>query len=114
MYFRHPECLPYLGTWTVYFIMGNHVYVIQALGLSTLLYRIKKNFVYAFQSPGVSPLFSDLDCLLCYAGLKSQTFVYTFHSLGVSPLFRDSDWLLYNEKLCLHYSVTWTVYTVQA
>ena len=68
----------------------------------------------AFLSPGVSPLFSDSDCLLCCAGLKSQNFVYAFHSLGVSPLFRDSEWLRYNEKLCLHYSVTLTVYIVQA
>ena len=94
MYFSHPEYLPYSGTRTVYFIMGNYVYV--------------------FLSPGVSPLISDSDRLLCYAGLKSMNFVYAFHSLGVSPLFRDLDWLLYNEKLCLHYSVTWTVYTVQA
>ena len=93
MYFSHPECLPYSGTWTVYFVT--------------------RNYVYAFQSPRVSPLFSDSDCLLCCAGLKSN-FVYAFHSLGVSPLFRDSEWLRYNEKLCLHYSVTWTVYIVQA
>ena len=89
-----PESLPYSGTWTVYFVT--------------------RNYVYAFQSPWVSPLFSDSDCLLCCACLKSQNFVYAFHSLGVSPLFRDSEWLQYNEKLCLHYSVTWTVYIVQA
>ena len=62
----------------------------------------------------MSPLISDSDRQLSYAGLKSMNFVYAFHSLGVSPLFRDSEWLLYNEESCLHYSVTWTVYIVLA
>ena len=50
MYFSHPECLHYSGTQTVYFIVGNYVYV--------------------FQSPGVSSLFRDTDCPL-YCGTRT-------------------------------------------
>ena len=54
MYFSHPECLPYSGIPTVYFILGN--------------------FVYVFQSPRVSSLFRDTDCLL-YCGTRTVCIV---------------------------------------
>ena len=88
MHFSHPECLRYSGTRTVYFIMGNCVYV--------------------FQSPRVSVLFRDTDCLV-YSG----NYVYVFQSSRVSPLFRDTDCLLYSGKSCLRISVTWSVFIIQ-
>ena len=84
MYFSHLECLPYSVTQTVYFIMGNCVYV--------------------FQSPRVSLLFRDTDCLL-YSGklclcisVTRSVFIILGHR--VSILLWDKD--------CLHCSGTWS------
>ena len=83
-HFSHPECLPYSGTQTVYFIMGN--------------------CVYAFQSPRVSSLFRDTDCLL-YSGklclcISVTWSVFIIQGHGLSTLLWDKD--------CLHCSGTWS------
>ena len=120
MYFSHPECLPYSGTWTVYFIMGNHVYVIQALGLSSRLYRIKRILSTHFSHPEclhysvtwtvyfvkqvwniriLSTHFIHLECLH-YSGTRTgyyimRNYVYIILWHGLSTLFRHKEPLLY-------------------
>ena len=55
MYFSHPECLHYSGTWTVYFIVGNYVYIFRSVTRS----------VFIIQGHGLSTLLWDKDCLHC-------------------------------------------------
>ena len=133
MYFSHPECLPYSGTWTVYFIMGNHVYVIQALGLSSRLYRIKRILSTHFSHPEclhysvtwtvyfvkqvwniriLSIHFIHLECLH-YSGTRTgyyimRNYVYIILWHGLSTLFRHKD------LRCLLYSFTLTVFFIMA
>ena len=103
IYFSHSEFLPYSETWTVYFIMGNHVYVIQALRLSALLYRIKRFLSTHFSHP---------ECLH-YSGTRTGyyimiNYVYIILWHGLSTLFRHKDlW-------CLLYSFTLTIFFILA
>ena len=77
MYFSHPECLPYSGTRTVYFVMqvwnlwilSTHFIHLECLHYSGTRtgYYIMRNYVYIILWHGLSTLFrhKDLRCLLC-------------------------------------------------
>ena len=80
MYFSHQECLHYSETRTVYFILGN--------------------FVYVFQSSRVSSLLRDTDCLL-YCGTRTVSIVQAPGVLKKTKCLADTVCLVMSQGMSI-------------